>query len=137
MVSSVYRQIYGVLRFAYNNMSSDIQTGLFFLPHIKQQLISKICGIILSSTAGITETIKFGRLTFIDENEPVAFICSKHDKDYLEIGFFKAVYLKDPSGLFNGKGKEIRRIRISSLNDIPVLQIKRWVRESVQLKIRN
>ena len=111
----------------------DEKALLFYMPYDKQQLILRISNIILSSSVNISETIKFGRLTYIHENEPVAFICSKQEKSYVELGFFKAVYLDDPKRLFKGKAKEIRRIRIHSIKEIPVMQIKRWIAGSLKI----
>ncbi len=64
-------------------------------------------------------------MTFVAGDEPIAFICSKRDTDHVEIGFFRAADLKDPGELLKGKGKKIKRLRINSVVDIPVLQIKR------------
>lgn len=94
----------------------------------------KLRGIILSSSLDIIEIFRYGRMTFITDHGPVAFLCVKKDTDYVEVGFFKGVFLNDQKKLLNGKSKEIRRIRIKSVNDIPELQIKRWVREAVTLR---
>lgn len=108
----------------------NIQHSLFLLPLEKQKLVTKLRGIILSSSLEIKETQKFGRITFVTDNKPVAFLCIRKDTDYVEAGFFKGIFLNDPKELLKGKSKEIRRIKIKSENEIPVLQIKRWVRES-------
>lgn len=116
--------------------SENINSG-FQLSLKKQNLIIKLRGIILSASVEISETLKYGRITFVTDNDPVAFLCVKQDKDLVEVGFFKGALLNDPDELLKGKSREIRRIRITSENDIPVLQIKRWVRESVSLQLRN
>lgn len=99
-----------------------------------QKLVIKLCGIILSSSLNISETKKYGRITFVTDTKPVAYLCVKQNTDYVEVGFFKGIFLKDPGELLKGKSKEIRRIKIKTDIDIPVLQIKRWIRESVSLE---
>ena len=110
-----------------------VRNILEFLPHDKLQTLLEIRRIILSSSLQITETVKWGRITFTAGKEPVAFICSKRDTDYVELGFFKAVFLPDPGKLFKGKGNEIRRIRIKSSDEIPAAQIRKWINESIKV----
>jgi len=105
------------------------------LPLKKQNLVIKLRGIILSASLEIKETLKSGRITFITDKIQVAFLCVKQNTDDIEVGFFKGVFLNDPGELLKGKSKEIRRIKIRSENEIPVFQIKRWVREAVSLNI--
>lgn len=106
---------------------------MFNLPLNKQKFVIRLRGIILSASREITETQKYGRITYVVYNKPVAFLCIKKDSDFVEVGFFKGVFLNDPKKLLKGKSKEIRRIKIKSENEIPVLQIKRWVRETEAL----
>lgn len=103
------------------------------LPLDKQKLIIKLRGIIISSSLKVIETQKSGRLTFVTDSGDVAFICVKQNTDYVEVGFFKGILLNDPEKLLEGKSKEVRRIRIRTDNEIPVLLIKRWVRQAVSL----
>jgi hypothetical protein len=113
-----------------------IQSILEFLPHDKLQTVLEIRRIMLASSINITETVKWGRVTFATGKDPVAFICSKRDADYIELGFFKAASLSDPGQLFRGKGKEIRRIKIRSMNEIPAAQVRRWIKEAVKLNTK-
>jgi hypothetical protein len=75
------------------------------------------------------------RVTFVSRKTDIAFICSCPGKDYIELGFFKAVYLSDPQHLFEGKGKEIRRIKVYSLETIPAAQVEYWVNEAVNMNV--
>lgn len=117
-----------------NIKNTNIQNSFSLLPLNKQNFVIKLRGIILSSSIKIFETQKCGRITFATETEPVAFLCVKENTDYVEVGFFKGVFLNDPNELLKGKSKEIRRIKIKAENEIPVIQIKRWVREAVSLQ---
>jgi len=114
-------------------LESNIQNSCLLLPLKKQNLVIKLRGIILSASLEIKETLKSGRITFITDKSPVAFLCVKQNTDHVEVGFFKGVFLNDPKELLKGKSTEIRRIKIRSENEIPVFQIKRWVKEAVSL----
>ena len=116
-----------------NIKNTNIQNSFSLLPLNKQNFVIKLRGIILSSSIKIFETQKYGRITFATQTEPVAFLCVKQITDYVEVGFFKGIFLRDPNELLKGNSKEIRRIKIKAENEIPVMQIKRWVREAVSL----
>lgn len=112
-------------------MNKNLQSDLFFLPANKQGLVAKLRNTLLSTALELTETIRRGRLTYVTKTKPIAFICIKRATSYIELGFFKGVYLDDPKKLLNGKSREIRRVKIKSFNEIPVLQIKRWVKAAI------
>ena len=101
-------------------------------PH-KLQLADALRSIIRASHSSIEEKMKYGRITFSTPTADIAFLCCKKENDHIELGFFKAVLLNDQSRLFEGKGKEIRRIKVHSLEKIPVEQIEAWVKEAVAL----
>lgn len=112
--------------------------GFYFESEEKQNLIIRLRAILQSSSIEISEGQLFGRITYFAGKSPVAFICIKRERAYVELGFFKAVFLEDPGKLFTGKSKEIRRIKIRSVRDIPVIQIKKWIRQSlIILKSKN
>lgn len=99
-------------------MYANIQNSFSLLPLNKQKLVMKLRGIILSSSLKIREIQKYGRMTFATETEAVAFLCVKQNTDYVEAGFFKGVFLNDPKGLLKGKSREIRRIKIRSVQNV-------------------
>ena len=125
-----------IFKSTYRSFGSNEQINISLLPLDKQKLIIKLRGIIISSSLKIIETQKSGRLTFVTDSGDVAFICVKQNTDYVEVGFFKGILLNDPEKLLEGKSKEVRRIRIRTDNEIPVLLIKRWVRQAVSLNLQ-
>jgi hypothetical protein len=49
---------------------------------------------------------------------------------YVNLGFYKGTALKDPQGLLEGTGKELRHIKIRALNDLENPHLKALVVQS-------
>ncbi len=89
---------------------------------------------IFLSIKGVTETLKWGQLTFVHGGKSFAFVYRASPRAaYLNLGFFDAVSLHDPKKLFEGTGKRMRHIKIETEKDIPVAQVKKWVKENIGL----
>ena len=116
-----------------NIKNTNIQNSFSLLPLNKQNFVIKLRGIILSSSIKIFETQKYGQITFATETEPVAFLCVKQNTEYVEVGFYKGIFLRDLNELLKEKSNEIRKIKFKAENEILAIQIKRWVREAVSL----
>ena len=114
--------------------NTNIQNSFSLLPLNKQYFVIKLRGIILSSSIKIFETQKYGQITFATETEPVSFLCVKQNTEYVEVGFYKGIFLRDLNELLKEKSNEIRKIKFKAENEIPAIQIKRWVREAVSLQ---
>jgi hypothetical protein len=115
-------------------MNPEIGNILLQLPENKMPLALELRDIVLAAHPQVREIIKWTRITFVAGKNDIAFICSCPGRHYIELGFFKAVYLTDPKNLLEGKGKEIRRIKIQTLKTIPVADIAGWVNEHLSLK---
>lgn len=117
-------------------MQPEINQYLLNLPEDKRQLAMQLREIILSADAQLTESIKWGNLTYSTGKVNIAFIYTYTQTDYMNLGFLHAVELADPKKLFEGTGKGMRHIKVRSLKDIPAAQIKKWVKEAVLLKCK-
>ena len=54
-------------------------------------------------------------------------------KSHVTFGFRRATQLRDPDGLFEGTGKDMRHVKIRTAADIRPRQFASWVRQSVEL----
>ncbi|MDB5231727.1 MAG: hypothetical protein JWN76_2532 [Chitinophagaceae bacterium] len=100
----------------------------------KASIVLKARDAMLAAHPGITVAIKWGQLTFCYGKANLAFIYSFPQTSYVNIGFFKATLLRDNKGLFEGTGGKMRHIKVHQLKDIPVVQLKQWVKEAVLLE---
>lgn len=113
-------------------MNAKVEKFLLALPEPKQQNALLLREIFLSCSPHITESIKWNNLTF-SCNGDIAFIYTYKQVAYVNVGFFRAVQLTDPKNRFEGKGENMRHIKITTEKDIPVTQLKKWIKESISL----
>jgi hypothetical protein len=113
-------------------MDPKIQRFFAQLPDHKMKLAMQVRDIFLSADEKITEAIKWNQLTFIYRGN-LAFIYSLGRTDYINLGFWKAVQLRDPKKLLEGTGKGMRHLKIRSEKDISARQIRAWAREAMTL----
>jgi hypothetical protein len=116
-------------------MQPSIEQFLMQLPPEKRELALQIREIILSVNPEIEEAIKWGQLAFLIRKKYFTFIYTYKHLNYLNLGFKQAVKLSDPKNLFEGTGKGMRHLKVRTAKDIPAAQIKKWVKEAMQLEV--
>ncbi len=112
-------------------MDAKIKKTIDKFPEPKRDNVKLLREIILSVNKEIGEAIKWNQLTFTYGKNNLCFIYSYKQADYINLGFMQAVHLSDPKKLFEGTGKGMRHIKISTEKDIPVTQVKKWIKESI------
>ena len=96
----------------------------------KREIAERLRKIILHADAELKESIKWGNPIY-EKNGRVCYIADMGG--YVNFGFFRGAYLADPIGRMEGTGKDMRHIKIKSLEDILPEQFSTWVREAVAL----
>ena len=110
-----------------------IQNFFLSLPEEKREIALALREIILSVSKKTDEKLKWSQWTLVLGKDNLCFVYTYKSVAYVNLGFMQAVKLKDPKKLFEGTGKGMRHIKIYSMKEIPATQIKRWVKESVEL----
>ena len=113
-------------------MDAKIEKFLLHLPPEKRQPAMMVRDIFLRTDKKITESIKWGNLTFLYKGH-LAFVYTYKQVNYINVGFMQAVSLSDPKKLFAGTGKGMRHIKIYNEKDIPKIQLKKWIKEAMVL----
>ena len=114
-------------------MEKAIEDFLNKLPEEKREPAIKLREMFLKADPRITEAIKWRNLTFVNGKKNIAFIYTYKTVDYINLGFLQATSLSDPKQLFEGTGAGMRHIKIRSIKDIPVAQVKAWIKEAMTL----
>jgi hypothetical protein len=114
-------------------MEKAIEELLAKFPEEKREPAMRLREILLKAQPSITETIKWGNLTFVHGKTNLVFIYTYKTVDYINCGFMQATSLQDPKNLFEGTGAGMRHIKIRTVKDIPVAQVKAWIKEAVLL----
>jgi len=113
-------------------MDGKIKQWFDDLSSEKEQLALKVRDIVLKADPSIKEDIKWGSLTFI-ANEKIGWIFHYPQKEYINLGFFRATELSDPKKLLEGTGKGLRHVKIRSEKEIDVKQFTAWVKEAIEV----
>jgi hypothetical protein len=89
----------------------------------QQEILQTIRQLIHETVAQVTEEFKWGRPVF-RTNKDFAYL--KTAKNYVTLGFFNFEKLRDPHNRLEGTGKEMRHIKIKTINDIDRNLLTAW-----------
>jgi hypothetical protein len=64
----------------------------------------------------LQESVKWGNGCWVMGKVPVAYVYSA--PDYVQFGFFRGAFLKDPQRILEGKGQYVRHIKVRKASDI-------------------
>lgn len=96
------------------------------LPEDKLRVALLLRDIVSGSSVHVSETIKWGRVTFLYKDLPLAFLCMHHQKPGIEIGFFSEFDFNLTATNKRLKTKP-KRIRILDTDDVPIESVQQWI----------
>jgi hypothetical protein len=89
----------------------------------QQEILQTIRQLIHDTVPQVTEEFKWGRPVF-STNKDFAYL--KTAKNYVTLGFFNFEELSDPDNRLEGTGKDMRHIKIKTINDINRAPLTEW-----------
>lgn len=89
----------------------------------QQEILQTIRQLIHESVPQVTEEFKWGRPVFRAEKD---FAYLKTAKAYVTLGFFNFEKLHDPDNRLEGTGKDMRHIKLKTINDIDRDLLTAW-----------
>ena len=95
--------------------SKEISEYINALPEDKQEIVKALRSIILSVDPSLNESLKWKQPVYSKKGD-ICYIFPTGG--HVNLGFYRAIELKDPKGLLEGTGKKLRHIKIRSLEDI-------------------
>jgi hypothetical protein len=94
----------------------------------QQKKIMEIVRQLIHENAGqVQEEFKWSRPVFRKERD---FAYLKTAKAYVTLGFFNFQKLEDPGKLLEGTGKDMRHIKLKSVDSIDKELLKKWISAS-------
>ena len=94
------------------------------------EIVTVLRKVIKTAAPDIEERIGWGMPCYF-HNSMVSGIMSC--KAHVNLQLIKGARLTDPRHLLEGTGKGIRHLKLRTPAEIPVAQVKRWIRESLAL----
>jgi hypothetical protein len=81
-----------------------------------QSIIRALRRFVKRVAPGLSEAVKWGNGCWVGQHGPVAYVYSA--PGYVQFGFFRGAFLKDPKGLLEGKGEYVRHTKVRAAYDI-------------------
>lgn len=114
-----------------NHMSDKINEFILSLESDKSILVSKLRDLASGLSNTSKEDIKWNALCFFKGER--AFVGIMPYKNYVSVIFDKGSQLSDPNKILEGKGKQMRHIKIYQEQDIKDKNVESFIKESYQL----
>ena len=96
-----------------------------------KKIVSSVRDIVLGSSSGIEESIKWGSIAFHYKGTN---ICAyRVGRKHVTLQFMSGAQLSDPHGLLQGTGTKARGLRIAKKEDVDPKAVKAFVKESVSI----
>jgi hypothetical protein len=96
-------------------------------PNGQKEIMQKLRWLIHDSVEGVREEFKWSRPVFKAQNDIAYF---KNAKAYVTLGFFNYLKLNDPDNRLEGTGKDMRHVKIKSMEDIDEKLFRDWFKIS-------
>lgn len=115
-------------------MASDKDINKFLDPyHPEVQAIAhELCRIVNDTAPQLSEEVKFGwkNITYAGKG----IVCAVQPySQYVSLHFYKGTELKDPDGVLEGGGKQLRHVKVHSLDDINEKVLVPLIKQAVAL----
>jgi hypothetical protein len=86
--------------------------------------------LILEYVPGVKESMKWGRPVF-EGNGLVCYIANA--KDHLTLGFYYGSYLRDPDGMLEGEGKQLRHVKVTDESPLHEIGLIGLIKEAARI----
>ena len=96
-------------------VSKEVSEYINALPEDRKEIVKALRSIILSVDPSLNESLKWKQPVYSKKGD-ICYIFPTGG--HVNLGFYRAIELKDPKGLLEGTGKKLRHIKIRSLEDI-------------------
>jgi hypothetical protein len=104
-------------------MNPQITEYIEAAPAEQKQIMEALRKLIHDTVPGTNEEFKWSRPVFRTTKD---FTYLKTAKAYVTLGFMEFQKLDDPQNKLEGTGKDMRHIKIKTMNDIDQELLKKW-----------
>ena len=111
-------------------MNKDVERLFTSLPESKLRVALLLREIILGAQPGISETIKWGRVTFCHHSTPVAFLCMHNGRPGVELGFFHDEVLNNTAV----KKRTSKRVQFTYAETLPADDVQSWILKACKVE---
>lgn len=98
----------------------------------QQEVVADVRQIVKDASPDSTESVKWGQPVY-EQNGPFAYV--KAHKNSVNLGFWRGADLKDPKGLLEGSGANMRHVKIKKPDDVTKKEFQALVKQAVKLNL--
>ncbi len=108
-------------------MNNNVTEYINQAPDQQKKIMEIVRQLIHENAGQVQEEFKWSRPVFRNEKD---FAYLKTAKAYVTLGFFNFQKLDDPGNLLEGTGKDMRHIKLKSVDSIDKDLLKKWISAS-------
>ncbi len=97
-----------------------------------RKVVRGLKNLVKATVPGIRETVNAWGIPTFEAEDPFCFYMV--GKNHVTFGFHYGTSLEDPQGLLEGTGKNIRHLKLRSLEDLEQKGVKQLVQTAARLK---
>jgi hypothetical protein len=97
-----------------------------------RKVVRGLKDLVKETVPGTRETVNAWGIPTFEANDPFCFYMV--GKNHVTFGFHHGTSLEDPQALLEGTGKNIRHVKLSSLEDLEQKGLKQLVQAAARLK---
>ena len=90
--------------------------------------------LVKKTVTGVKESVNPWKIPTFASNGPICFFMA--GKNHVTFGFLRGTVLKDPAGLLEGTGKNLRHVKLWVVEDLKRPELKRLIAEAAKLNKR-
>ncbi len=110
-------------------MNTEVTKYIDSAPEIQKAIMNSVRSLIHQSLEGISEEFKWSRPVF-KKDKSFSYLLAT--KNHVNLGFMDFHKISDPKGLLEGTGKDMRHIKLKTMDDIDPHLLKKWFIEITQ-----
>ena len=96
----------------------------------QKKIITKLRTLVGDIAPKLVESSKWTNGVWLKGNLPIIYIHT--EADHVQFGFFAGANFSDPKNLLQGKGKQVRHIRVESIEDVDETAFATMIRKAVR-----
>lgn len=104
-------------------MNEQVTRYINEAPPKQQEIMEVLRQLVRATVPGVKEEFKWSRPVFRSDKD---FAYLKTARAYVTLGFFKFEKLRDVHGRLEGTGKDMRHIKLKTVQDIDSELLKEW-----------
>lgn len=99
-----------------------------------QEVVMHLRAVVKKSVPKVKEGVNPWHIPIFESNGPICYYMA--GKNHITLGFIRGTSLPDPEGLLEGTGKNLRHVKIKSLDDLNRKGLRELLKSAARLNVK-